>query len=148
MNAHKVASSMKFVILICGHDRDWKYSVLLWKQPFFYFSLVVLLLHLLPFRGRQNKTRAGSVSSAKLGDKNTYKSGCFVNFSPLLFHFLRWQLLWTWFFSPPVAQLQCSPWRKSDCAPREWADQPLNTNLLCVLVVSHFCHVWQIIRLK
>lgn len=52
------------------------------------------------------------------------------------------------FFSP-LLQLPCSPWSKSShWAPREWADQPLNTNLLFLLFMSYFCQVWQLIKLK
>lgn len=36
----------------------------------------------------------------------------------------------------------------TDWAQREGADQPLNTDPVCLLFVSHFCQVWQPIRLK
>lgn len=61
-------------ILICDHDRDWKYIVFQqWKCLFFYFLLFVSLFHLLAFHCRQNKMRGGSISSAKLQDKTRIK---------------------------------------------------------------------------
>lgn len=137
------------LILISNHGRDWSWVFFYVAYVFFSFScFVFLLLHLLPFYCRRNKTCGGSISSSELGDKTQTKLDVCERLTTL-FRLVRRQVLWTWIFFPPTVQLLCSPWSKSsDWAPGDRADQPLNTNLLCLLFVSHFCQVWQLIKLK
>lgn len=67
------------------------------------------------------------------------------NFFELDFSFFSPQL----FLLPPRGFAATQPAKYlTDWAQREGADQPLNTDPLCLLFVSHFCQVWQPIRLK
>lgn len=68
---------------------------------------------------------------------------------------LNWIFLFLFFFSLSLFLLPAHGFATAqptkyltDWAQREGADQPLNTDPVCLLFASHFCQVWQPIRLK
>lgn len=150
MKAHEAACSIKVVILICDRDRDWKSGYPCWNSAFFLFSHSPFFhLTFCHSTAGKNRTRGRYVSSAKLGDK-TKRMKPDVLWASRCFHSGLWgDSVFEHGPPPPPPQCRYSPWSESsDWAPRERSRSTQIFVCQSVLSVSHFCQVWQLIKLK
>lgn len=149
MKAGEAACAIKVGILICGHEIG-KPATSAGKGLFlsiFSHSVFPPQPFAIPLQAKQRHTWPFYFISLSWR-KNECESRCFVNVSPLSFWFVRRQRLWTQprprTPSPPKVQIPCSPRSELGTEGKEQID----TDILRVFSVSHFCQVWQLIKLK
>lgn len=153
MKAHEAACSIKVAILICDHDREWK-SGYCWEKnrPFFYF--LTLRLAASPFAiSLQAKTEHVAIPFHQL-NLEIKRIAWIRMFCERLAAFIPVCEATVSLNvvppsppppSPPSVHVQPVKWV---FRPGAEGKEPFDTDLLRASSVSHFCQVWQLIKLK
>lgn len=128
------------------------------RFPLSHFLFSVSLCHLCLSTASKTKQRNGCISSTRVRDKNRNEKRRSVKRLTTLFIFCEMTISLKCFFHfffggiffPPAHGFTTVQPAKyfTDWAQRKGTDQPLNTDPLCLIFMSHFCQVWQPIRLK